>query len=109
MENYFKGFTVEYIERSKNNEADELAKATARNIPLPIDVFFQVVSNASIKTVEMEPMVMNLIEGEDWHMPIKACLRHYYKPGNAKEHIRMQQRAKEYQIIGNDLYETPRL
>jgi hypothetical protein len=65
MENYFKGFTVEYIERSKNNEADELAKATARNIPLPIDVFFQVVSNASIKTVEMEPMVMNLIEGED--------------------------------------------
>jgi ribonuclease HI len=65
MENYFKGFTVEYIKKSKNNEADELAKATARNIPLPIDVFFQVVSNASIKTVEMEPMVMNLIEGED--------------------------------------------
>jgi ribonuclease HI len=29
MENYFKGFTVEYIERNKNCEADELAKATA--------------------------------------------------------------------------------
>jgi hypothetical protein len=25
MENYFKGFTVEYIDRNKNIEADELA------------------------------------------------------------------------------------
>jgi ribonuclease HI len=30
MENYFRGFTVEYIER-KNCEADELAKAVACN------------------------------------------------------------------------------
>jgi ribonuclease HI len=27
MENYFNGFTIEYIERAKNIEADELAKA----------------------------------------------------------------------------------
>jgi ribonuclease HI len=26
MENYFRGFTVEYIERNKNTEADDLAK-----------------------------------------------------------------------------------
>jgi ribonuclease HI len=26
MENYFKGFTIEYIERNKNTEADDLAK-----------------------------------------------------------------------------------
>jgi ribonuclease HI len=29
MENYFKGFTVEHIERNKNVEVDELAKAAA--------------------------------------------------------------------------------
>jgi hypothetical protein len=40
MENYFKGFTIEYIERTKNAEAVELAKAAARHTSLPADVFF---------------------------------------------------------------------
>jgi hypothetical protein len=31
---------MEYIERNKNVKADELAKATARNVPLLVDVFF---------------------------------------------------------------------
>jgi hypothetical protein len=35
-----------------------------------------------------------------------AYLRHYYEPENVTEHTRMQQRAKEYQIIDNDLYKT---
>jgi hypothetical protein len=29
MENYFNGFTVEFIETNKNTEADEIAKAAA--------------------------------------------------------------------------------
>jgi hypothetical protein len=29
MENFFKGFIIEHIERAKNTEADELAKAAA--------------------------------------------------------------------------------
>jgi ribonuclease HI len=40
MENYFKGFTVEYIKRTKNTEADELVKAAARNSPMPANIFF---------------------------------------------------------------------
>jgi hypothetical protein len=40
MENYFKGFIVEHIERTKNTEVDELAKAAARKAVLPPDVFF---------------------------------------------------------------------
>jgi hypothetical protein len=39
MEFFFKGFTVDYIDRNKNAEADELAKAVAHNTPLPTDVF----------------------------------------------------------------------
>jgi hypothetical protein len=58
-ENYFKGFTVEYIERAKNDEAKELVKAAACNTPLPADVFLQVISDASIKIVEPEPRVIN--------------------------------------------------
>jgi hypothetical protein len=49
MENHFKGFTIEYIERSKNSKADELVKVTARNTALPADVFFQVNEDASVK------------------------------------------------------------
>jgi hypothetical protein len=79
MENHFKGFTVEYIEQSKNTEVDELVKATTRNTPLPADVFLQVISDASIKIVEPEPKMINLIEGKDWH-----------------EHTRMQQRVGSY-------------
>jgi hypothetical protein len=32
MDNYFKGFIVEHIERAKNIEADELAKATTKKV-----------------------------------------------------------------------------
>jgi ribonuclease HI len=66
MDNIFKGFTVEYIDRSKNSEADELTKAAARNTPLPTDVFLETISDASIKTIESEPIVMNIIQGKDW-------------------------------------------
>jgi ribonuclease HI len=39
MEKNFKGFTVEYIDRNKNFEADELAKVVAHNNPLLAFVF----------------------------------------------------------------------
>jgi hypothetical protein len=35
-----------------------------------------------------------------------AYLHHYYEPDNTTEHIPMQQRAKAYQIIDNDMYKT---
>jgi hypothetical protein len=106
MENYFKGFTVEYTEQAKNIKADELMKVATRNTPLPADVFLQVISDASIKTVEPEPRVINLIQGEDRCAPIMTYLRHYYEPDITIEHTRMQQRARSYQIVDNDLYKT---
>jgi hypothetical protein len=90
MEGYFKGFTLEYIERSKKIEADEQAKATAHSTPLLPDVFFQVVLDASIKTVEVESRLINVIQGEDWQAPIMAYPHHYYEPDNATEHNKMQ-------------------
>jgi hypothetical protein len=80
IENHFKGFTVEHIERTKNTKADELAKAAARKTVLPPDVFFQVIEDPSVKIVEPEPRVVNIIQGEDWRAPIMAYLHHYYEP-----------------------------
>jgi hypothetical protein len=53
------------MDRNKNTEADELAKAAARNTSLPTDDFLQIISNASIKTIEPEPRVINIIQGKD--------------------------------------------
>jgi hypothetical protein len=74
-------------------------------VPLPVDVFFQVMEDASVKTIELEPRLINLI-GEDWRASIMAYLCHYYELDNNTGHIRMQQRARAYQISDNDLYKT---
>jgi ribonuclease HI len=66
MENHFKGFTVEHIERVKNTDADELAKAAASKAVMPPDVFFQLIKDPSVKTVEPEPRMVNIVQGEDW-------------------------------------------
>jgi hypothetical protein len=106
MENYFKGFTVEYIERNKNTKADDLAKATACNTPMPPDVFYQVPEDASVKTLLLEPRLINIIEGKDWRAPIMAYLHQYYEPDSTTEKIRMQQWAKAYKIVDNHIYKA---
>jgi hypothetical protein len=89
MEIFFKGFTVEHIERAKNTKADEQAKAVARKVVLPPDVFFQVIMDPSVKTVKPEPRMMNVVQGEDWRAPIMAYLRHHYEPNSSIEFTRM--------------------
>jgi hypothetical protein len=90
MENYIKGFTIEYIERTKNAEADQLLKATACNTLMPTDVFFQLLEDASVKTVLPKPRIINIIKGEGWRALIMAYLHHYYEPDSKNEQIRMQ-------------------
>jgi hypothetical protein len=73
---------------------------------LPPDVFFQVVEDPSIKTVEPELRMIKVMQGEDWRAPTMVYLRHHYEPDNTTELTRMQQRAKAYQIIREELYKT---
>jgi ribonuclease HI len=89
MENYFKGFLVEHIDRNKNTEADELVKAVARNTSLPADIFLQIISDASIKMIDPEPRIINVLQGEDWRAPIMTYLHHYYEPNTIVGQIRM--------------------
>jgi hypothetical protein len=82
---------VEYIERNKNTKVSDLAKAAARNSPVPVDVFFQVIQDTLVKTIVPKPRLVNIIDGEDWRAPIMAYLCHYYEPHSIIEQIRMQQ------------------
>jgi hypothetical protein len=106
MENYFKGFTIEHIERAKNTEADELAKAVARKVVLPLDVLFEVIKNPSVKIVEPEPRMINVVQGEDWRASIMAYLLHHYEPDSNTELSRFHHRAKACQIIRDEFYKT---
>jgi hypothetical protein len=63
--NLLQGLTVKYIDRNKNSKDDKLTKASARNNPLPANVFLQTIIDTSIKTIEPEPRVINIIQGED--------------------------------------------
>jgi hypothetical protein len=106
MENYFREFSVEHMYRSKNIEAGDLAKEAARKIALPPDVFFQTLEDSSVKTIDLKPRTVNVIQGEDWRAPIIAYLHHQYELDSKIELLRMQQRVKAYQVIGNELYKT---
>jgi hypothetical protein len=87
-------------------EVDDLAKAATRNSPMRPDVFFHVLEDTSVKTVLLEPRLINIIKGEDWRAPIMADIHHYYKPDSTTEKIRMQQWAMAYQIVDNNLYKA---
>jgi hypothetical protein len=48
MENYFKGFSIEHIERSRNTEANELVKTAAKKMTSPLpNIFFQILEDSS--------------------------------------------------------------
>jgi hypothetical protein len=89
MERFSKGFTVQHIERAKNTEVDELAKATARKAKLPPDVFFPIIKAPSVKTMEPEPRMINVVLGENWWASILAYVCHHYAPDKSSELTRM--------------------
>jgi hypothetical protein len=83
-----------------------LTKASTKKMVVPPDVFYQVIEDSSVKTVELEPRMINVVQGEDWQALIMAYLHNHYKLDSSAELIRMQQRAKLYQVIGEELYKT---
>jgi hypothetical protein len=104
QEKYFESFTVKNISRTENPDADELAKVAAQNIRLPQDVFFQVLTQASINTKQEAPREVHVIQSEDWRAPIVAYLCGHYEPEDDVNEVRMKHRTRNYKIINNQLY-----
>jgi ribonuclease HI len=52
LERQFKGFTLQHVDRAKNEEAYALAKAAARGEALPSDVFYHVISTLAVRSPE---------------------------------------------------------
>ena len=104
QEKYFEGSTVKNISRTDNSDADEIAKAVAQNTSLPQDVFFQILTHASIKVKQEVPREVHIIQSENWRAPIMAYLRGHSELEDEVNEVRMKHRTKNYKIINNQLY-----
>jgi hypothetical protein len=77
LEKQFKGFTLQHIERNKNEETDMLAKVAVKGEPLPFDVFFHTIDTPAVRSLEGLQItedvdghqIVNLIMVEDWEHP----------------------------------------
>ena len=82
LEKQFKGFTLQHVERNKNEEVDVLAKAAAKGEALSSDLFYHVIGTPAICNPEGLQItqdteghqIVNLIMAKDWQAPITLYL-----------------------------------
>ena len=81
-----------------------MAKAAAKNDPLPPDVFFETIRTGSVNFTEEPAKFVNAISSEDWRSMIMAYLRGHFVPEDEKEEKRLALRARSYSIVNDTLY-----
>jgi len=104
MEKYFKGFDIVHIPRHMNDEADKLAKTASRKEQLPSDVFFEEITEPSVKPKKEKHV--SIISAEDRRTPIMEYLRGNNELANEKEEKKMFQRARGYIISEDELFKS---
>jgi ribonuclease HI len=112
LEKQFKGFTLQHVDRSKNEEADVLAKAAAKGEVLPSDVFYHVISTPAVRNPEGLQItqdadghcIVNLIMAEDWRALITLYLQGHYHPNNRNEAKRLKHRSQDFALVEGQLY-----
>jgi ribonuclease HI len=112
LEKQFKGFTLQHVDRARNEEADALAKAAARGEALPSDVFYHIIGTPAVRNLEGLQIttnteghrIVNLIIAEDWRAPITLFLQGYYHPGDVNEAKRLKHRSRDFTLIEGQLY-----
>jgi ribonuclease HI len=65
LEASFEGFSVKNIPRGENEHADLLAKSAAQGLPLPSEVFFEIIKAPSIELMERAVLTISPIHSED--------------------------------------------
>ena len=48
LEKQFKGFTLQHVERNKNEEADTLTKVATKGEALPSNVFYHIIGTPAV-------------------------------------------------------------
>jgi ribonuclease HI len=112
LERQFKGFTLQHVDRAKNEEANALAKAAARGEALPSDIFYHVIGTPAVRSPEGLQItndreghrIVNLIMTENWRAPITLFLQGYYHPTDINEAKRLKHQSQDFALIEGQLY-----
>jgi ribonuclease HI len=112
LERQFKGFTLQHVDRAKDEEVDALAKAAARGEGLPSDVFYHVIGMPAVRIPEGLQItndteghrIVNLIMTEDWQAPITLFLQGYYHPSDINEAKRLKHQSRDFALFKGQLY-----
>ena len=67
-------------------------------------MFFKTLKQASVNYAEDPAKFINAITSEDWRATIMAYLREHFVTEDEKEEKRMALRARNYRIMGEELY-----
>lgn len=94
LERRFPGFTLKYIMRAENTEADELAKAATDNLELPPGTFYSILQVPATKSTSKAFQEILLTEYEDWRQPIIDTLSNTYHAEDEASAARMAVRAR---------------
>src|SRR3954462_2754539 len=110
----FTGFSVEWIDRRKNEDADALSRIGSSKQAPPPGVFLDVISKPSILPlkevdlgVPLDPAqaLVAVVELEvDWTAPFLAYLENGTLPMDETEARMIQRCSKSFTIINNELY-----
>ena len=107
-----KVFTLQHIDRNKNEKADALAKAAARRDLMPSDVFLHMIETPAVRDLEglritKDPVgqrIVNLIMTKDGRGPITLYLQGHYQPTYQAEAKRLKYRSHGFTIIEGQLH-----
>ena len=104
LERRFQGFTLQFIPRAENTEADELAKAATNNQPIPDGAFYQVLRAPTTQITSKAFKTVLVTELEGWRQLIIDCLNNVYHVEDEAATTRMIARARSYVLIDGTLY-----
>jgi ribonuclease HI len=104
MEVSFKGFSVKNIPRGENEHADLLAKSAAQGLPLPSEVFFDIIKTPSVELMERVVLTISLVHNKDWRTEIVSFLQGNCLSDDEAYSKRRETRTRPYVIIDGELY-----
>jgi ribonuclease HI len=104
LEASFEGFSVKNIPRGENEHADLLAKSAAQGLPLPPEVFFEIIKAPSVELMERAVLTISPIHSEDWRTEIISFLQGNCLSDDETYNKRMEARTRPYVVIEGELY-----
>ncbi|XP_051222153.1 uncharacterized protein [Lolium perenne] len=110
----FSGHFVEWIDRSKNEEADTLSRLGSKRKPPPLGLFLDILTRPSVwppREVDIaEPLAPDSVLVEvasnvgDWTEPYMNYLERQIFPMDEREPRMIVRRCKSFTIINQELY-----